>query len=128
EASMSTTSDPESDEVTKNNTTRMIATPTSTFPPGNPSSSSNSELSTLTEMLLPSASSNGWPSWPRAINVPGAFRSSFSAVPPNTVNHTNASVAGTNSTAATNWRTVRPLEIRAMNTPTKGAQEIHQPQ
>ena len=26
------------------------------------------------------------------------------------------------------WRKVRPLEMRAMNMPTKGAQETHQPQ
>ena len=37
-------------------------------------------------------------------------------------------VVGTSSTPATNSRTVRPREIRAMKTPTKGAQEIHQPQ
>ena len=28
----------------------------------------------------------------------------------------------------TNWRIVRPLEIRAMNMPTKGVHEIHQAQ
>ena len=35
---------------------------------------------------------------------------------------------GTTSTPATNWRMVRPREIRAMNMPTKGDQAIHQPQ
>ena len=35
---------------------------------------------------------------------------------------------GTSRTPATNSRIVRPLEMRAMKTPTKGAQEIHQPQ
>ena len=35
---------------------------------------------------------------------------------------------GTSSTPTTNWRMVRPREMRAMNMPTKGDQEIHQAQ
>ena len=39
-----------------------------------------------------------------------------------------AMVVGTNITPSMNSRMVRPRLIRAMNIPTKGAQEIHQPQ
>jgi len=37
-------------------------------------------------------------------------------------------MAGTKRTAVTNSLTVRPRDIRAMNMPTKGDQEIHQAQ
>ena len=53
---------------------------------------------------------------------------SYRAVPPMIVNHRKVSAVGTSRTPVMNSRTVRPLEIRAMNTPTKGDQEIHQPQ
>src|SRR5699024_12711567 len=49
-------------------------------------------------------------------------------LPPQTENQNMPSSVGTSSTPATNWRTVRPLEMRAMKTPTNGAQAIHQPQ
>ena len=35
---------------------------------------------------------------------------------------------GTSNTPSTNSRTVRPREMRAMNMPTNGDHEIHQPQ
>ena len=35
---------------------------------------------------------------------------------------------GISSTPSTNWRMVRPREILAVNTPTKGAQLTHQAQ
>ncbi|MNC47312.1 hypothetical protein D3C75_963650 [compost metagenome] len=47
---------------------------------------------------------------------------------PNTVIHSKVKPAGTNSTPQTNSRMVRPREIRAMNKPTKGDQDNHQPQ
>ena len=50
------------------------------------------------------------------------------AVPPKMHSHRNAMVVGTNITPTMNSRIVRPRLILAMNMPTKGAQEIHQPQ
>ncbi len=50
------------------------------------------------------------------------------AVLPNTVIQKKVNPAGMKSTAVTNSRTVRPREMRAMNMPTKGDQEIHQAQ
>src|SRR5690606_41852952 len=47
---------------------------------------------------------------------------------PKTVSHRKVKPTGTNRTAVTNSRTVRPREMRAMNMPTKGDQEIHQAQ
>ena len=53
---------------------------------------------------------------------------SLIADPPKTANQTRLTALGTSSTPVTNCRMVRPLEIRAMNMPTKGVQEIHQAQ
>ncbi|MNT34087.1 hypothetical protein D3C72_1700440 [compost metagenome] len=50
------------------------------------------------------------------------------AVSPNIVIHSRVKPAGTNSTPQTNWRMVRPRDTRAMNMPTNGDQDIHQPQ
>src|SRR5699024_12569868 len=50
------------------------------------------------------------------------------ALPPSTENHRKVTSVGTSNTPETNSRTVRPREIRAMNTPTNGDQEIHQTQ
>src|SRR5690625_3988585 len=50
------------------------------------------------------------------------------AVPPKVVNQTTASRAGTSKTPAINSLIVRPREIRAINNPIKGAQEICQAQ
>src|SRR5699024_2263712 len=47
---------------------------------------------------------------------------------PNVVNQMKLMIAGTRSTPDKNSRMVRPLEIRAMKIPTKGAQAIHQAQ
>ena len=55
-------------------------------------------------------------------------RSSAMAVPPNTENQNAQKIVGTRRTPRTNSRTVRPLEILAMNIPTNGAQAIHQAQ
>ena len=50
------------------------------------------------------------------------------AAPPKTDIHRNDSRVGISITPMTNSRTVRPLEMRAMNIPTNGDQEIHQAQ
>ena len=63
-----------------------------------------------------------------AIAPSATLRSSQIAVSPNTVNHAKLKPAGANSTPNTNSRSVRPREMRAMNMPTNGDQEIHQPQ
>jgi hypothetical protein len=53
---------------------------------------------------------------------------SDSAEPPNTDIQTNDRIVGMIITPRMNSRTVRPLEILAMNMPTNGDQEIHQAQ
>ena len=50
------------------------------------------------------------------------------AEPPKIASHRKAIEVGTNIAPNMNSRMVRPREMRAMNMPTKGAQEIHQPQ
>ena len=50
------------------------------------------------------------------------------AAPPKMQNHTRLTRLGTSSTPVTNWRIVRPREMRAMNMPTNGVQESHQAQ
>src|SRR5690606_26993253 len=50
------------------------------------------------------------------------------AVLPKTVIQKNVNPAGMKRTATTNSRTVRPREMRAMNMPTNGDQEIDQAQ
>ena len=47
---------------------------------------------------------------------------------PKAVIHSRLKAVGTSSTPMTNSRMVRPREMRAMNMPTKGDQEIHQAQ
>ena len=43
-------------------------------------------------------------------------------------NQMRETTEGTSMTPVTNCRMVRPREMRAMNIPTKGVQEIHQAQ
>ena len=50
------------------------------------------------------------------------------AAPPKIANQTRLTRLGTSSTPLTNWRIVRPREMRAMNMPTNGVQESHQAQ
>ena len=50
------------------------------------------------------------------------------AAPPKMQNHTRLTRLGTSSTPVTNWRMVRPREMRAMNMPTNGVHESHQAQ
>ena len=52
----------------------------------------------------------------------------MNAVPPNTANQNVQIRVGTNTTPKINSFIVRPLEIRAINVPTNGDQEIHHPQ
>ena len=59
---------------------------------------------------------------------PSAVSSRYMALPPKMQSQKKARVVGTNITPTMNSRMVRPRLIRAMNIPTKGAQEIHQPQ
>jgi hypothetical protein len=50
------------------------------------------------------------------------------AVPPTIANQTKHMIAGTIIAPSTYSRIVRPLEMRARNTPTNGAKAIHQAQ
>ncbi len=50
------------------------------------------------------------------------------ALLPKAVIHSRLNAVGTSSTPTMNSRTVRPREMRAMNMPTKGDQEIHHAQ
>ena len=111
EASMSTTSEPESEEVTKKTATRTMPSTDSSWVAGNCSKMRNIDSSAVTSPRSPAP--NHWRNRP---------------LPPQIENQIMPTRVGTSSTPATNWRTVRPLEMRAMKTPTKGAQAIHQPQ
>ena len=90
--------------------------------------------STITTTLASVASGNcssivnSWASCAPApkMSVPAFWRSI--AVPPKTANQSRLTRLGTRSTPATNWRIVRPREMRAMNMPTNGVHEIHQAQ
>src|SRR5690606_19870468 len=115
EVSMSTTSEPESDEVTKKVTTSTVATSEETDASGSSSRKRNS----ATDSSAATASAS--PVMPCTITM-------WMAVSPNTVIHRNVKPSGTSSTPTMNWRMVRPREMRAMNMPTKGDQAIHQPQ
>ena len=115
EASMSTTSAPESAEVTKNTTTMMIAISEIKPEKGKCSRKANS----ASELSCSMAS-------PRLLTC--SQRIMWMAVSPNTVIHNRVKAVGTSSTPATNSRMVRPREMRAMNRPTKGDQASHQPQ
>ena len=111
-ASMSMTSEPESDEVTKKNTTTMIAMTLRIDPSGSVPKNSNSDV-VLSTPSLTSIS-------PSAV--------AFIDASPKIVNHTRLAAVGASRTPRTNSRIVRPREMRAMNMPTNGAQLVHQPQ
>src|SRR5699024_9921375 len=115
EASISTTSEPESDDVMKKIATRMIAMTERIEPSGSPPRTSKRTRSETT----PSSGSTRSPEPKSCLGRP---------VPPRTENQKKPTIEGTSRTPAMNSRTVRPREMRAMKTPTKGAQEIHQPQ
>ena len=117
-ASMAMTSDPESDEVMKKIAESTIAPTTSTPPAGSCSSTWKSAEFASTAPPAPITEV-----YPAGRNI-----SLKIAVPPSTPNHTNVTSVGTRMTPRMNSRTVRPREMRAMKTPTNGAQLIHQPQ
>src|SRR5699024_10407675 len=104
QASMSMTSDPESEDVTKKKTTTRIATTLSTMPMGNTSKNWNSEAVLSTPSLTSSCPES-------AKNI---------EPDPKIVNQTRLAAVGARSTPRTNWRIVRPREMRAMNMPTNG--------
>ena len=114
EVRWSTTSEPESEEVTKNEITSRTPASDVTSANGNAWSMSNSAVATLS---LTAAATSRTPS-----------SCNFSAVPPKTDIHRKLSSDGTITTPRISSRTVRPLETRAMNMPTNGDHEIHQPQ
>lgn len=61
-----------------------------------------------------------------ATSVPD--RCSQIAVPPKIENASTQITVGASSTTLTYWRRVRPREMRATKTPTKGAQDTHHAQ
>src|SRR5690606_7820276 len=111
----STTSDPESEEVMKKMATRIMASVEVRPLKGRYSKKWN--------IPVEISAAIAWPTSPAATPV-----SMNIAVLPNTVIQMKVKPAGMNSTAVTNSRTVRPREMRAMNMPTNGDQEIHQAQ
>ena len=114
-AIMSITKAPESALVMKKIDTSTTAMPDSSAPAGSWLKVSNSAVFGSMSPVPP-------------VKSTPSRTALYSAVPPMIVNHRNVSAVGTSSTPVMNSRTVRPLEMRAMNTPTKGDQEIHQPQ
>jgi hypothetical protein len=104
----------ESAEVIKKMLTSTSARIEVTFPSGNAVRVSKSDWGRLFAAVL--------------AMLPPLFRSRKIADPPKTVNHRKLKSVGAKSTPKTNCRIVRPREIRAMNVPTKGAQEIHHAQ
>src|SRR5690606_36156172 len=115
DASKSTTSAPESAEVTKNTTTMAMATNEMTLPQGICSRKANS----ASVVSLCTVSAKPWTL---------SIRIMWMAVSPNTVIQNSVKPVGTSSTPLTNSRMVRPREMRAMNSPTNGDHAIHQPQ
>src|SRR5690606_8793826 len=104
-----TTREAESDDVAKNSPTTTIAIPDTKVAAGKWSKNSNIANGTLSataaEMRPPS------PPMP----------SSSIADQPNVTNHTRVNTEGATRTPPTNWRTVRPREMRARKTPMNGA-------
>ena len=104
----------ESPEVTKNSSTRAVATSDITVPKGSASNMTNSavEMSALTA------------------SAKGTFCqiSMCKAAPPNTENQTKPARVGAATVPRMNSRMVRPRDTRAMNSPTNGDHAIHQAQ
>ena len=105
------TMDAASAPETKNTATSTITTTVDTVASGYSPSRPNSCPSTV-----PSPAGSAPSCW------------ALIAAPPNTQNQTNETRLGTIRTPVTNCRMVRPREIRAMNMPTNGVQEIHHAQ
>lgn len=115
EASMSSTKEPESAEVTKNSITMHMAIMERKPVSGKCSKKPNKAKaeSWLTRLAKSTAL------WCRIKSM---------AVLPKTVIHAKVKPVGTSITPVINWRMVRPREMRAIKIPTKGDQDIHQPQ
>ena len=112
---VSITSAAESAEVTKKTTTSSVARTEERVASGNCSRKTKSASGTLVATVSETA-------------VVRPESCSQMAVFPKTVIHTSVKPVGTKRTPTTNSRMVRPREMRAMNIPTKGDQEIHQAQ
>src|SRR5690554_1550999 len=67
-------------------------------------------------------------SFTAAIIAVSPCRISRTVIPPKALNHKKVTKAGRIKTQRINSLMVRPLDIRAINVPTNGDQEIHQPQ
>ena len=65
---------------------------------------------------------------PPGATLPGIANSACNAVPPSTPNQMQLRIIGMSMTDRINSRNVLPLEICAMNPPTKGVQVVHQTQ
>jgi hypothetical protein len=72
------------------------------------------------------SATSGWATASARFAWPVSWRSI--AAPPRIANQTKLTPLGTSSTPITNSRIVRPLEMRARNVPTNGAQDIHHTQ
>src|SRR5699024_2696197 len=104
----------ESADVIKKMKIRINDNPLVIMPSGNSANIANNANST---------------SWFTNSEIPPApFISTSNAVVPNVVNQISARTEGASKTPVTNSLIVRPLEIRAINKPTKGAQDICQAQ
>ena len=114
EVRWSTTSDPESEDVTKNDTNSSTPTSDTNSVSGNASSMSNRAVATLSLTAVATSRS------------PESCKSM--AAPPNTANHKKQRAEGKKMTPVKSSRTERPLDMRAMNIPTNGDHEIHHPQ
>src|SRR6056297_55904 len=109
---MSSTKEPESDEVTKKMITRRVAAAQVTSCQGSVSSTANNAKASF--------------SCTASVTPPPPKISMCSAVPPSAENHRKLPRLGTSSAVRMNSRTVRPFEMRATKMPTNGDQEIHQ--
>ena len=110
---VSMTSAPESADVTMKTISRRMAIPDVTSGKGISCSISNNVIEAL--VISPANSPTPDLCWAMAVS-------------PNAENQMMQIVNGASSTTEKYSRTVRPREMRAMNMPTKGDQDIHQAQ
>ena len=115
EVIMSITSEPESDEVTKKVIINKVATSDIRVDQGSCSSIINIAVGESANAVFTKL-------------MPLSASSMVSAMLPKKLSHKKVKPAGTKSTPTMNSRIVRPREMRAMNMPTNGDQEIHQAQ
>src|SRR6056297_2641712 len=114
EVTMSSTSEPESDEVMKKMMITSVANTVVTAPSGIWLSSRCNDTATSSTAC-----------WAILISVK---RSRCRAVPPKVDIQKNVTSDGTSRPAVISSRTVRPFEILATKMPTNGDHDIHQPQ